>query len=836
VLTATDPLGNTTTNTYDSNGNLLTVTSPVPSAGIPVSVTQFAYNSLGERTKITDPLNHSTTLTYTPAGLLTTVTDAQGNVTTYGYDSRGNRTSLKDALGNTTFLAYDSMNRPTGITYPDSTTAQFSYDYRGRRISATDQNGKTNSYTYDDADRLISAKDAANNTTAYAFDTENNLLSITDANGHITNFADDSLGRLVQTNFPSGQIETYGYDAASNLITKTDRNNHTISYTYDQLNRLTQKLYPDSTTVNYTYDNNSQVTQVTDPTGTYNFTFDNMGRLTGTSTQYSFLSGRTFTTSYSYDAASNRTVFTDPEGGTGTYVYDSLNRMQSLTPAAAITSGSFGFSYDQLSRRTVLTRPNTVTTNYTYDDLSRLVSVLDQVGSNTIDGATYTLDAAGNRTAKTDQLAQLTTNYGYSAIYQLLSATQGGNTTESYSFDPVGNRLSSSGVSPYSYNASNELASTPSGSYTYDNNGNTLTDAEGRSYTWDFENRLIQVVVPGTGTTTFKYDPMGRRIQKSGPLGTTNYLYDGASLVEEVGNSGNILARYVQGGWLDEHLSQNRGGTTSFYELDGNLSVTSLSSSSGAIAASYRYDSFGEQIATSGTIENLFRYNGRDYDVETGLYYNRSRYFDPSVGRFLSEDPIGFAGGVNFYSYVRNDPVNWIDPWGNARSQAECEQMLKQIKAMGAALANEIAKYDPVKDGIGGWPKAGGGVTIPGGHWIEMGQLAAGIVGRSAQYYKDCGNGGNPSIPQCIWDSVKKLKTLKPPVFSKTAAEYELDAQSQRYMAEFWKDILVGDVILGIVGTGGAAGGFGGAGAAATEGAGAASGSGFGGLVPAFAP
>jgi YD repeat-containing protein len=108
------------------------------------------------------------------------------------------------------------------------------------------------------------------------------------------------------------------------------------------LNRLTQKLYADSTAVNYTYDNNSRLTQVTDSTGTYHFTFDNMGRLTNTATSYAFLAGHNFTTSYSYDAASNRTGFTDPESGATSYVYDTLNRLQTLTPAVTRADGFWG--------------------------------------------------------------------------------------------------------------------------------------------------------------------------------------------------------------------------------------------------------------------------------------------------------------------------------------------------------------------------------------------------------------------------------------------------------------------------------------------------------------
>jgi YD repeat-containing protein len=162
-----------------------------------------------------------------------------------------------------------------------------------------------------------------------------------------------------------------------------------------------------------------------------------------------------------------------------------------------------------------------------------------------------------------------------------MQATQGASTTESYSYDAVGNKLSSSGVPTYNYNTSNELTSNSLGSYAYDANGNTLSDTSGKSYTWDFENQLTQAVVPGTngGTTTFKYDPFGRRIQKSGPLGTTNYLYDGLNLLEEVNNSSIVLARYTNTWKIDEPLAMSRGGTTSYYEADGLDSISSLSNS-----------------------------------------------------------------------------------------------------------------------------------------------------------------------------------------------------------------------------------------------------------------
>jgi RHS repeat-associated protein len=219
-------------------------------------------------------------------------------------------------------------------------------------------------------------------------------------------------------------------------------------------------------------------------------------------------------------------------------------------------------------------------------------------------------------------------------------------------------------VPTYNYNSSNELTSNSSGSYTYDNNGNALTDASGKSYTWDFENRLRQAVVPGTGTTTFKYDPFGRRIQKSGPLGLTNYLYDGNDLIQEMDNGGNILAKYTHGTVVDEDLAMLRNGTASYYHQDGLGSITSLSSSAGALADTYAYDAFGRLTASTGNLTNPFQYTGREFDSEIGTYFYRARYYDPIAGRFSAEDPLRFDAGPNFYEYVNNSPANLVDPFG----------------------------------------------------------------------------------------------------------------------------------------------------------------------------
>ncbi|MGB8062751.1 MAG: RHS repeat-associated core domain-containing protein [Candidatus Sulfotelmatobacter sp.] len=252
--------------------------------------------------------------------------------------------------------------------------------------------------------------------------------------------------------------------------------------------------------------------------------------------------------------------------------------------------------------------------------------------------------------------------------------------------------------------------------HAYDANGNTLSDSSGKQYSWDFNNRLTQAIVPNVGTTTFRYDPFGRRIQKSGALGTTNFLYDGANLLEEIDNSGNVLARYTQDRDIDSPLSEFRGSTTSYYQADEALgSVTSLSNSAGALASTYTYDSFGNLTASTGTLTNPFRYTGREFDSETGLYFYRARYFDPAVGRFISEDPIRFGGGVDFYPYVDNSPVNAVDPLGlvagpkNPRAGTRCRptDSCSTLKGKIFLLEQTISSHQGW-DWTMGWPRGGG--------------------------------------------------------------------------------------------------------------------------------
>ena len=723
VLTSTDPLGNTTTNTYDSHGNVVSTTTPPPDGSSAGSATIFTYDQKGELLTIKSPMGFVTTLTYSPQGQVATITDAQNETTAYQYDSHGNRTSVTDALGSLTMFSYDAGDRLTQIAYPNHTTASFAYDYRGRRTSATDQNGKATLYSYDDADRLVAATDPAGNTTQYTYDTESNLSAVLDALGRNTTFTYDPFGRVTQTVFPSSATEYYVYDAVGNLINKTDRDGQTIQYLYDALNRVTLKAYPDTSSVSYQYDAASRLLYVQDATGFYHFAYDGMGRLASATTQYAFATG-VFTTSYTYDLDSNRLTMTDPQGGATGYSYNySPDRLTGISSP----SGLFGFGYDALGRRTTLTRPSGIATAYGYDALSRVLNIAHQSGGATVDGASYSYDGAGNATSSTNVLNNLTSAYSYDNNYQLLKVLQGTTTPEKYTYDALGNRLTEKGVN-YTYNSSNEILSKGQNiSFTYDNNGNTLTktDATGTTqYTWDFENRLVQMVMPTTtGTTTvmFKYDPFGRRIQKSGPGNTVNYLYDGANVLEQVNANGRVQARYTMNLGVDEPLSEKRGSNTYYYEADKLGSVTSMTDITGTRVNSYTYSAFGKTTAKDTTKANPYRYTGRELDSDTGLYYYRARYYDPTIGRFIGEDPVRFRAGANFYRYVGNNALNFADPLGLCAQFPKTDYCAYQGNALspsdfaarGKAFRDEIDtmnRFDP----------EGGGPTF----FYALGELA----------------------------------------------------------------------------------------------------------------
>lgn len=227
-------------------------------------------------------------------------------------------------------------------------------------------------------------------------------------------------------------------------------------------------------------------------------------------------------------------------------------------------------------------------------------------------------------------------------------------------YTSVGGSLASTqlpaAVSGAVYNANNQLTQWGTTAMSYDANGNTLNDGM-NGYVWDARNRLFSANNNGA---TFTYDPFGRRTAKTILSANTNFLYDGVNPVQEL-NGSTITANLLTGG-IDERFLRTTATETNNYLTDAMGSTIALTGPTGNSTVQYSYGPFGA-ISITGTTTNDYTYTGREIDG-LGINYYRARYYNPQIGRFLSEDPIGFAGGINQYAYVSDDPIDFIDPFG----------------------------------------------------------------------------------------------------------------------------------------------------------------------------
>ena len=401
------------------------------------------------------------------------------------------------------------------------------------------------------------------------------------------------------------------------------------------------------------------------------------------------------TLKYTYDKNGNRKTLDDGiNTATTNYSYDALNRLTSLTNPAG---QAFSFDYDVLNRRSQLTRPNGITTDYTYDALGQLLNLSHTVPTDPVDPArssfSYTYDPAGSRDTLTTArakvaVAQTNLSYIYDDLNRLTQATRPlvGDPDETFQYDPVGNRLSRDGQAVNStFDDGNRLLEDTGYTYVYDVNGNLTqktdkSSGEVTDYTWNVQNQLIKVEVkpdlvnPPTKIVQYKYDGLGRRIQKNIDGVVTTYIYDSEDILLEYDGANILQARYTHGPGIDEPLLMDRNNIHFYYHGNVLGSITELTDDTGTIVQSYIYDSFGNTnvfdqngaiISIENGIVNPFSYTGREFDIEASLYYYRARYYDSNMGRFISEDPIRFSGGdINLYGYVTNSPVNFVDPLG----------------------------------------------------------------------------------------------------------------------------------------------------------------------------
>ncbi len=729
---------------------------------------QFTYNSLSEPLTSTDPNTAVTTYTYDSNGDLTQLTDALSHTTTYTYNSNGFVTSATDPLSHTTTFTYDSRNRLTNRTDPLGHLATYTYDSASDQTSSTNELGYTTTYTYDAMGRVLTkvlpAASSPYPTITYTYDAAGNQVTITDPDSNTTTYGYDALNRVTTMTDALSHSATYSYDNAGNLSAVTDRDGRQQTFTYDADNRRTGETWVNgSYTATYTYNAAGQLTSESDPNSSYAYTYDSDGRLTSVDNNGT-PSVPHVVLSYAYDQADNLTSVTDSLSSSGTisYGFDAVHRMTTLAlSVAGSQKAQVTFSYDSANRMTGQTRSapsgTNITTAFGYDNDNHITGITYTANSSTLASFTYTYDNAGEISGYTGPDGTLT--YSYDPQKEVLTA--GGS---SYSYDANGNRNQMG----YQTGTDNRLTSDPTYNYTYDNEGNVLTkfnrsNQQQTNYRWDYRNRLTEVVVKsGTGQTLqddkFTYDVDGKRIGKytlSG--GQTWTVYNGDNTYADFNGSGSLTKRYLYAQAIDELFARYDGSNANWYLTDLLGSVRVITDKSANVLDQITFDGYGNIVSeTSPSNGDRFKFTGREWDSEIGLYFYRARYYNPAIGRFISEDPSAFgAGDANLYRYVNNSPTNDADPTGKGRnypvspSDPECVRLWERIENIEIDIVKRIV--DLITKGTTEYlpwyvPGAKRAATILGHVEIVIEQFEL-LLRRVAEYVYKCTDRNPPAPP-----------------------------------------------------------------------------------------
>ncbi len=646
LLSSTDARSRKTAYEYDSYGN---VTSITHLAGTSSAQTyKFTYEpTTNELTKETDPLGHATTYEYNSQGEMIAKKDALGHTTHYEYNSDGQPAVITDPLGHKTTITYE-RGEPASVTDPLGRTSKQFVDVMGRVASTTTPGGEQTLNEYNNDNQLLKTTDPAGDATSYEYDADGDLTAVTDPLKHKSIFAYTKMDLLESEEDPLEKKTTVVYDTEGNLTELTDRRGNVDKFVYDALNRLTEAKYGVSgetaeSTIKYEYDNGNRLTKIVDGTsGTYTPEYDELNRLKSLATPQG-------TIKYEYDEANRRTSMTVPGQEAVKYTYDEANRLKELTRGSQTVS----FAYNEDNLPTTTTLPDGVEEQYGYDEANEVTSIAYKKGSTTLGELDYSYDLDGQKEAVWGRYARTALPEAFS------SAT---------------------------YNADNEQAERGSKKFTYDANGNLTSDGTSE-YKWNARNQLTNIT--GTIKATYGYDPFGRRTTRTLGSTTTELLYDGPNVVQEI-QGGKATANLLTGLLPDKVFARTTSKTTENLLTDQLGSTIGLADSTGSVETSYTYDPFGTTTKEGTASENTTQYAGQENDGNN-IYYDRARYYNPAAARFISQDPLGQAEGPNLYEYTGDNPMNATDPLGTEYNSLETapKGQCEREKALYAGTSSE---------------------------------------------------------------------------------------------------------------------------------------------------
>lgn len=648
-----------------------------------------------------------TKFTYGTDGRVCTMFDPGAHTTTCHFSSSG-------------FQNTDSISYTLG-------TVGYRYDGHGQRVMTINQVRDTTQTVYDSIGRVTSTIGPFHETTLFYYDDGVHLTRTQDAKGQVYRAWPNALGWVDSTKDPAGGVDRYQYDVNGNRIGWTNRNGRTITFAYDSLDQL-DSVVADGKTTTYFVDPAGHYIAASNSESTDTLWSDAADRAGRTISCRILVSGNApqcFRDSSVYEIRDNRTKATLTAPGLWVttqflveHHYDVHELLDTLTPGRLNTQTGqpirFVYNAEAMDSLRTLTGLNNLTithsypwthrtdqvqlsdatlaaalgTAYNFDDAGRMATRYHGSVTNPDTARTFTYDRHGQIVQYTDTVHHYGTScwWWYDGIHCTGTDTPTLLGSSTYAYDSVWNRKDLSAPNG-GLDTANRLRRWQTYRMDYDAAGNmtvkrtlSVTDTSKvlrrDSLFWSALGSLDSVRTRDstgvlTGRIVFGYDGWGRRVRKSTANGTSRYLWEGDTLLAQLDTVGSLVAGYTYYEGIDNLatvLRHDRADSTYYYVADYSRNILALLARTNAgntIDNQYRYEPFGSvQGNNPSSVPNSLQFAGREYDAETQLYYDRARYLDPSLGRFVSEDPIGLAGGMNLYAFVGNDPVNRGDPSG----------------------------------------------------------------------------------------------------------------------------------------------------------------------------
>lgn len=661
----TNALGATSSFSYDNRNRLSGVVNALGNA------TNFSYDSKGNMTHVILANGQQYNYTYDGLDRIQSISDPNGILGNLTYDKNNNITSFTNASGAATILEYDELNRLNKAIDPLGNSSKLTYDKNSNILSATDRNGNVSTYTYNNRNRIISATDNNGSVTTLEYDNAENAIAVKDANNNTTTYTYDNLNRVQRTTFADGKFTENINDKKGNITARKLTDGTTIFYSYDTLNRMVQKTLPGGIEHQYTYDALGRVKTATNEAGTVVLEYDLLNRVVAES-----YNGRAV--NYTYDVTGRTQTTVYPDGTIVAKLYDTRNRLISITKNGNTVASYLYNNIDQLVSQTLA---NGITTNYQYDFANRLIQI--NTGNGSIQRSEFIYDNNQNKLGINRlNFPSNSEQFLYDNGNRLVNYKRGipsgiSNVVNSYTYDALGNRISANingGNTVYTANNLNQLINSNSGTqninFTYNHNGQLSFD--GKFYkSYDAEGRLMKDSASPANVLTYTYDAFGRKVQKTLNGDTFHLTYAGLEIIEERDEANKIYNKTIFRNFLMPVENENNNRLFYYHQNEMN-SIEAITNAQGRVVEKYAYDVYGKQtifdslnnILPGSLTGNRFGFTGQQYDSATRMIKFLFREYNPETGTFNERDLIGYGDGMGMYQYVHNNPANGVDIFG----------------------------------------------------------------------------------------------------------------------------------------------------------------------------